>query len=958
MRRYFLSLLALGLASIAGAQDCRITGPNPLPVSITGCTFSGSLPDNSTSYIQNTLSPTTTTQAFSVQVGTVTDSLSIPYVIGQCLQTDSQGKISGSGGACGTGTGGGGGSLVNLANQYSLPYYSAAGSSNTLSGTGPLTGGRCMETDANGIPTVAVAACGTGSGMSPGATYYINVTETLQDGATFYVSSGTVKNYLNIGGFSGSALSLSPGAPFLINHWIAGAPPSTFQMIGFDNTNAGDRRAGTSFYIGSTADIGHRLMLFASTGIEMNRKVTLSSAAIFNGEVTISTPVMLGGTEGVAGQMFTSGGQGVNPSWTTPIDALTNSSATATYAPRTELSSTYLTQSSATASYLQLTSATVTYAPRTENASTYLAQSSATATYLQKSSATATYLTMASAAATYMPTFTWPTCGGTDKLTAAGTTPTCAADQVGGGGGASSLAVTVGVARSSPTSDVMFNAPPFIGTVSGSTITVSVNYSSFTMQGQAPLLTQSSATATYLNIAQGLTQSSATATYVNVAQGLTQSSASVTYVNVAQGLTQSSATATYLQLTSATVTYAPRTENATTYLTQSSATATYLQLSSATVTYAPRTELSTTYLTQSSATATYLQSSSATLTYAPRTELSTTYLSQSSATATYLQQSSATLTYFNKANVIAAANFPALTGAVTTVAGSLATTYSGAIGTQVLPSTIAYTNSTGTWTAQQTFNNTVIVSTTIGLGGVTAVGTSGQFLTSQGAGSVPTWTTATGASLSSTQTFTGGNTFTSPSGVAVTFGVTASSVAVSSLTASGQIRSDTLIVNTALNLPNGTGVTVDATGEMAYDTTADQLVIYNGHSVDVIGTSTRCVSVNISSGAGFAGMNEPIWTVSPEASVTISSITAWSLPAGTTVLYQLDESRALFDTAGSNVFSVDYSTANYTGVTTLSFADSSIAAGATLVFNSPTSGASTGSPRSVFFTICYRKDRL
>jgi hypothetical protein len=33
-----------------------------------------------------------------------------------------------------------------------------------------------------------------------------------------------------------------------------------------------------------------------------------------------------------------------------------------------------------------------------------------------------------------MPTFSWPTCAGTDKLTAAGTTPTCAQDQTGGGG--------------------------------------------------------------------------------------------------------------------------------------------------------------------------------------------------------------------------------------------------------------------------------------------------------------------------------------------------------------------------------------------------------------------------------------------------------------------------------------------------------------------------------------------
>lgn len=38
----------------------------------------------------------------------------------------------------------------------------------------------------------------SGGGMSPGATYYVQVTNSLQNGATFYVSSGTVKNQLTI----------------------------------------------------------------------------------------------------------------------------------------------------------------------------------------------------------------------------------------------------------------------------------------------------------------------------------------------------------------------------------------------------------------------------------------------------------------------------------------------------------------------------------------------------------------------------------------------------------------------------------------------------------------------------------------------------------------------------------------------------------------------------------------
>ena len=54
----------------------------------------------------------------------------------------------------------------------------------------------------------------------------------------------------------------------------------------------------------------------------------------------------------------------------------------------------------------------------------------------------------------------------------------------GGGGGSSSLAITVGVARSSPTSDAIFNPNQFSGSVSGSSMTIALQASSVTLQGQ------------------------------------------------------------------------------------------------------------------------------------------------------------------------------------------------------------------------------------------------------------------------------------------------------------------------------------------------------------------------------------------------------------------------------------------------------------------------------------------
>src|SRR5258706_12668442 len=74
-------------------------------------------------------------------------------------------------------------------------------------------------------------------------------------------------------------------------------------------------------------------------------------------------------------------------------------------------------------------------------------------------------------------------------------------------------------------------------------------------------------------------------------------------------------------------------------------------------------------------------------------------------------------------------------------------------------------NSTNTWTAgntylsSSTYGGAVLISTTVILQGST--GSSGQVFTSGGPGAAATWSTLTGASLASTQTWTGGNTYVS-----------------------------------------------------------------------------------------------------------------------------------------------------------------------------------------------------
>lgn len=168
----------------------------------------------------------------------------------------------------------------------------------------------------------------------------------------------------------------------------------------------------------------------------------------------------------------------------------------------------------------------------------------------------------------------------------------------------------------------------------------------------------------------------------------------------------------------------------------------------------------------------------------------------------------------------------------------------------------------------------------------------------------------------------------------------------------------TITVGSTLNIPNGTDPVVDATGETAFDTTSGQLITYDGQFAQVVGASTQSVTVTISSGSGWNGLSIPVWRTPVSESVNINQIRAETLASGTTVLFQLDE-RAFgsINSAGSSLFSVAYSTANNTGVTTLSLSDSSIAAGSSLVLTTPSAGASAGSPTMLTFTIYYRRNR-
>lgn len=149
---------------------------------------------------------------------------------------------------------------IGVNNAVAIGYNSVATSSNTmmLGGAGndgvrvimttmtvssgsvsnlyvpTLASGQCVQTTTGGQLTVTGSACGSGSGggMSPGATYYIQVRDTLQDGATFYVSSGTVSGQLTVStlAFAGAGLLTATQNGFTGPLLISTGTPTTGQL--------------------------------------------------------------------------------------------------------------------------------------------------------------------------------------------------------------------------------------------------------------------------------------------------------------------------------------------------------------------------------------------------------------------------------------------------------------------------------------------------------------------------------------------------------------------------------------------------------------------------------------------------------------------------------------------------------------------------------------------------------
>lgn len=396
-----------------------------------------------------------------------------------------------------------------------------------------------------------------------------------------------------------------------------------------------------------------------------------------------------------------------------------------------------------------------------------------------------------------------------------------------GGGGSSTLAVTTGTsagftgaAISSPTAVLLFNSATYTGSLQGSaTFFLTPSPSSVTLQGNSISLSALSSSMTAVGFSTGSLQTQVTALGVStntlaVSTGTlyTLANTKINFSSITANIpvTWNNATGVIglqpISLSTGVVSILPAANMVSTAAFTSSTqtwTAAQTFISSVTlsgaVVFSSNVVLSNgqgtsgqvyttgvggapSWTTPSSASSSSLgiSSGSATVSVIVSSPTSNVVVDSNTINAALqgtttsflsLRPSSVTLqgNTFNGANQLVQLNgstqLPAVSGAnLTNLTGSNIT---GTVPSTVLPSTVAYTSSTQTWTAGQTFissvthTGVVLISTTIILSGAT--GTAGQVATSGGPGAATTWTTIGGAGLASTQTWTGSNTFSNGS---------------------------------------------------------------------------------------------------------------------------------------------------------------------------------------------------
>lgn len=212
---------------------------------------------------------------------------------GQCVQAGTGGLLTTSGAACGVGSGGGSSLQTTLSG---VQITSPTASLNLYNG----------DFQASAAGTTAQIY------LNPNTTDFIHLGSTLQSGATFYVSSGTVQGPLTVNNVSAASVigffSQTSGG--------AGAAQE-FPVIGYAS-GAGSLNQAGSFSAFGTATTNNAITVGASNGTN-NHAINISNGDIFTNS-----------SAGTSGQVLTSAGAGAVPTWSSASGGVSVYPATAT----------------------------------------------------------------------------------------------------------------------------------------------------------------------------------------------------------------------------------------------------------------------------------------------------------------------------------------------------------------------------------------------------------------------------------------------------------------------------------------------------------------------------------------------------------------------------------------------------------------------------------------------------
>lgn len=281
------------------------------------------------------------------------------------------------------------------------------------------------------VPDIDCPGCdfsgGGGGGMSPGATYYVQVRNTLQNGATFYVSSGTVLTQLGIGD---DIIHPTPGpnltTSLALTHIHDGVRRDTLfigeDSVGNDgvgiNTNLPSAivdiqppgylvDGATMLNLGTDID-GASIMTFANDGSifydSVGQEFSMQRPFFFFSTMTLSGGNAVSNVQPFAGQVLKYDGTNWSPGLDNGTLIVRKNGVTVDNAVSTINFTSNITVSSGPAGQANVSVDTTSAlgVMAISSMTNYVTQSSVTLNYITLSSVAANYLKLSSATATYL----------------------------------------------------------------------------------------------------------------------------------------------------------------------------------------------------------------------------------------------------------------------------------------------------------------------------------------------------------------------------------------------------------------------------------------------------------------------------------------------------------------------------------------------------------------------------